>query len=99
MPHCYILYSKTLDKYYVGSSNLDPVDRLDNHLSQFYGANKFTAKAEDWKIFHSIECESIRQARKIESHIKKMKSKKYIRNLIVYKDLIEKLKDKYSQIK
>ena len=32
----------------------------------------------------------------VEEHIKSMKSKKYIQNLKKYPEMVEKLKDKYS---
>ena len=95
--YCYILQSQTLDRYYVGSTILNVQDRLERHLSQFYGNKKFTAKANDWVVFMVIECSTIEQARKIESHIKKMKSKKYIRNLKDYPEIIEKLKSIYHR--
>ena len=96
MPHCYILYSKTLDKFYIGSSILDPAERLQNHLTHYYGTSKFTARADDWEIFITIECIDTKQAHMIENHFKKMKSSKYIRNLSIYPEIIENLKKKYS---
>ncbi len=59
-------------------------------------SNKFTANAEDWKLFLQIQCENKIQALNIEKHIKKMKSKTYIENLIKYPDIILKLKSKYK---
>ena len=57
------------------------------------GDNKFTAKADDWELFFSELCVSKEQANGIERHIKKMKSKIYINNLIKYPDIILKLKE------
>ena len=56
--------------------------------------NKFTAKAEDWQLVFQIRCESKAQALAIESHIKRMKSKLYIENIIRYPEMAEKLKAK-----
>jgi putative endonuclease len=95
MFYTYILYSESLDRYYIGSTSLAPEDRLDNHLSKYYSAAKFTAKANDWVIFLAISCSSFNQARKIESHIKKMKSKRFIANLKKYPDLVQKLIHSY----
>ena len=78
---CYILYSLQLDKFYTGYSTLGAETRLVKHLSDHYGIEKFTHKAKDWELFLGIECEDPGQARKIENHIKKMKSQKYIRDL------------------
>jgi len=71
-------------------------ERLDKHNYAFYGYNKFTASTSDWQLFLAIECKSIGQARKIEAHIKKMKSRKYIQNLLTYPEMIERLLSKYN---
>ncbi len=97
MPHCYILYSTSLNRFYVGSTILEPKERLQNHLEQFYGNHKYTSLSKDWKIFLEITCNSIEQARKIEKHIKKMKSSKYIRNLRQYPEIVSKLQKRFYQ--
>jgi len=61
-----------------------------------YGENHFTAKASDWVLVLSISCTSISQARKIELHLKRMKSKIYLNNLCKFPEMIEKLLFKYS---
>ena len=43
-----------------------------------------------------ISCKDQTQALAIEKHIKLMKSKVYIENLIKYPEMTEKLKNKYS---
>jgi len=93
---CYILQSEILNRFYIGATILDPLDRLEKHLSLYYGNRKFTANADDWEIFIEISCSSIEQARKIEKHVKEMKSKEYILNLKKYPEIIEKLKSKYA---
>jgi len=59
-------------------------------------ADKFTLRFRPWSIFHLIPCTSREQAKKIESHIKRMKSKQYLRNLKKYPQIQEKLFVKYS---
>jgi len=93
--HVYILYSEKLDKFYIGNTDLPPTERLQQHNSVQH-TNAFTAKGTPWIIFLHFECQSRLQARKIETHIKKMKSKKYVRNLIKYPEIIDKLKEKYD---
>ncbi len=94
MHFVYILYSNSADKYYVGeTSNLEI--RLDNHKSGFY-SNAFTTIATDWGLFFKIECNDISQARKIEKHIKSMKSRKYILNLCSFPAISERLLNTYS---
>ena len=87
----YILFSQELNRYYVGSTVLSIEERLERHLTDFYGNSKFTHKAKDWQIVHSIECQSLNQSRRIERHIKAMKSRVYIENLISIPDFSDKL--------
>ena len=90
----YILISHTLDKFYIGQTSDLPL-RLKEHSGKYYN-KAFTKKGTDWELFLSFQCKNRTQARKIESHIKKMKSKKYISNLKLYPELIAKLLLKYS---
>ena len=96
MAFCYIIFSVSLNRFYIGSTILDPKDRLQKHLEQFYGTRKFTAKTKDGELYLEIPCESIDVARKIEKHIKRMKSKKYIRSLKQYPAIIDKLRQRYT---
>ena len=59
-------------------------------------AHKYTHKADDWTLFLKIECETKKQALAIEQHIKKMKSKIYIENLLLYPEIKLKLLEKYK---
>ena len=94
--YLYILYSSKLSVFYTGSTILEPEERLERHLSKYYRDNKFTAKSDDWEIFFVAECASKAQAIGIERHIKRMKSKIYIKNLTIYPEIIQKLKEKYA---
>ena len=94
MADVYILYSKELDKYYVGSC-INMVERLSEHLNKKY-IDSYTTRADDWILYFSIENLKYEQARLIESHIKKMKSKRYIENLKRYKELSKKLVELYK---
>ena len=93
MAFVYILYSSSLNKYYVGSC-LDLDLRLEAHLSKKF-VDGFTAKANDWKLYYSIKNLEYKQARKVETHIKKMRSKKYIENLKKYPEISEKIIKQY----
>ena len=96
MAYCYVLFSKKLNKYYTGSTTETMNERLEKHISGFYDGFHFTHSTKDWIIFLAILCVNIDQARKIETHIKRMKSKQYIQNLKNYPEVIEKLLNKYS---
>ena len=79
MPFIYILYSEKLNKYYVGSC-VDLERRLYEHN---IGHSKFTSTGIPWKIIYSEEYSTHTEARKREVQIKKMKSRKFIENLIL----------------
>ena len=76
MFYVYILYSESLDKYYIGYTSVAIEMRIERHLNNYY-SNHYTKIANDWKLFWSLECENQFQALKIENHIKKMKSRKF----------------------
>ncbi|MFL9829989.1 GIY-YIG nuclease family protein [Flavobacterium sp. ST-87] len=89
MHFVYIIYSVEKDTFYIGETS-DIELRLQWHNSGIF-ENSYTKIANDWVLFHIIECTDIFQARKIERHIKDMKSKTYISNLKKYPEISEKL--------
>lgn len=94
MANVYVLYSKSLNCHYIGScENLE--NRLIDHIDGIF-INSFTSKAKDWELLLKIENLGYQQAREIEKHIKRMKSKIFIENLNKYPELVEKLKTRYS---
>ena len=95
MAAVYILYSPSLNRYYVGRC-IEVSERLNQHLENFF-PGAFTAKAKDWIVYYSLNDLSYKQARSIESHIKKMKNKRYIENLKRYPELSEKLRKLYNE--
>ncbi|MAP54214.1 GIY-YIG nuclease family protein [Altibacter sp.] len=94
MYYVYILFSKKLSSFYIGETNTVE-ERITQHNTGFY-KDAYTSKTNDWQLYLSIECYNRSQARRIETHIKKMKSKKYIENLKIFPELISKLLDKFS---
>ena len=94
MATVYILYSEKSNHFYFGSCK-DLEFRIKDHTCKKY-QNSYTAKFDDWKLFLAINNLEYEQARKIEKHIKKMKSNNYILNLNKYEnikiDLINKFK-------
>ncbi len=79
MPTSYILYSNSINRYYIGSTDLEIEERLKKHLSNHDG---FTAKAKDWKVVYCKHHSSTSEARKNELKIKKSKSRKVIEELV-----------------
>ena len=90
----YILFSKKSDGYYIGQTEDLPL-RLIQHLHKLLPV-AYTKAADDWIVYYSLECSSRKQAVNIERHIKRMKSRRYIQNLVTYPELGEKLKMKYQ---
>ena len=74
MYYVYILYSKSLNKYYTGSTK-DVETRLGEHL---YNHKGFTSKAKDWVIVYTESFSLKKAALAREQQIKNKKSKKYI---------------------
>jgi putative endonuclease len=94
MASVYILYSSKIDRYYIGSC-LDLSKRIYQHNSKLFRL-AFTQKTDDWILFLSIDELLYHQARSMEIHIKKMKSRKYIQQLKEFPELIVQLKNKFS---
>ncbi|MBT2623335.1 GIY-YIG nuclease family protein [Chryseobacterium sp. ISL-6] len=86
MCYFYILYSKSLDKYYIGHSCESLQERLRKHLSNHKG---FTAKTKDWTIIYFEPFNTKSEAYKREREVKAWKSKYKIQNLIKPSDKIE----------
>jgi putative endonuclease len=93
MASVYILFSENLNKYYIGSC-LDLEERLNSHKNKTF-KNSFTSYTNDWFLFISINELEYAQARKIEQHIKRMKSKIYIQNLQKYEEMQLKLVQRF----
>ncbi len=92
---CYILYSPTLDSFYVGQA-VDPHIRLIEHNEGKY-CKSYTKKVSDWEHYILIGCNSKTQAIKIESFIKRMKSKKFIERLKQDQHLIKDILERFNQ--
>ena len=77
----YIIYSKTLDRYYVGYTE-NIAARLIQHNTGF---STYTAKANDWVLKYSELYETRKECLDRERKIKATKSRKYIEELILKK--------------
>jgi len=93
MHNVYILHSKKINRYYTGYT-ADITVRLEFHDNAETG--KFTYNADDWIHMYTLECDSKQQALAVEKHIKSIKSKTYIQNLMKYPEIALKLKEKYK---
>jgi putative endonuclease len=67
---CYILYSESINRYYIGYTS-DIEERLKQHNSGHFGGKSYTRITYDWDLYILIPCETITQAVFIETKIKK----------------------------
>ena len=80
MHFLYILYSKAIDRYYVGESeNYETRLQLNNNHHFKKGLTK---AASDWEIVYQYQCPSKEDALYLERFIKRMKSRKFILKII-----------------
>lgn len=75
----YILYSVTIDKYYIGHTGDTLDERIRKHNTNHKG---FTGRANDWALVYCEGYSSKSEAYKRELLIKRKKSRKYIESLI-----------------
>ncbi|MFK7920327.1 MAG: GIY-YIG nuclease family protein [Bacteroidia bacterium] len=82
MVFVYIIYSASRDRYYTGiSANLE--DRLKRHNE---GRSKATKSGKPWILKYYKAFETRPEAYQREQEIKRMKSRKYIEELIALFD-------------
>lgn len=70
----YILYSVSMDRYYVGFSR-DVEARIAQHRDAERG---WTSRADDWSLVHEIAAESEGEARVLERRIKKRGARRFL---------------------
>jgi putative endonuclease len=87
MSTVYILHSLKLDRFYIGETTLNVVDRLNKHNTGYYGKKSFTSTADDWLLKLEMKCLDRSHALRLEKKIKSMKSRKYIENLLKYEEM------------
>jgi putative endonuclease len=76
----YILYSNSIDMYYVGYTSTSIEVRLNKHNSNH---KDFTGRANDWNVVFKESFESKIESMQKEKQIKSWKSRKMIEKLIV----------------
>ena len=80
MFYVYILYSESADRYYIGHTD-EPDRRLEAHNTVI--KNSYTAKFRPWIRKACFEVsESRGEAKRVETYLKRMKSRKLIEKLI-----------------
>ena len=77
--YVYILYSPSIDKYYIGFSE-NPEKRLEQHNSELN--SKWTKNGQPWILNKTFEFRTRSEAMKIEKFIKKQKSRQFIEKII-----------------
>lgn len=74
----YIIYSKSKDRYYIGSCS-DIIQRLKRHND---GATPSTKPGRPWIVVWSISFTTNTEALKQEKYLKRMKSRVFLEKLI-----------------
>ena len=77
--HFYIIYSPSLDQFYLGHTGVNLAERLRRHNSNHKG---FTGKAKDWVVVHTEIFLTKSEAYARERQVKGWKSRKGILHLI-----------------
>ena len=85
----YILYSRKLDKYYVGRTQNLPL-RLQYHNSPIEN-RKFTARGIPWELQLGIPCQSKEQSIRLEKIIKQTKSRIFLESLLTQEAKVTEL--------
>ncbi|MGB5692191.1 MAG: GIY-YIG nuclease family protein [Flavobacteriaceae bacterium] len=94
MHYVYVIQSLLDKSFYVGrTSNLERRLEYHNSIKKNIGE---TRKRIPWKYYFVLEVGNPGIASKIERHIKRMKSRIYIENLVKYPEIGERLFKKYS---
>ena len=89
----YILQSKKTKGYYVGQSE-NVNSRLIQHNAE--DNTHFTFRDRPWKLMVELECKDRNKAMKLESFIKKQKSKVFIEKVISSIEVQQSLIQKFS---
>ena len=76
----YILFSKTINRFYIGSTEQEMEERLKKHLTNHSG---FTGRAKDWEVVHTQRFETKSEAYALERRLKALKSRKTLEKYIL----------------
>ena len=92
MHYLYIIYSKTIDKYYVGETP-DVENRITQHNNHHFKTS-YTKAADDWTVLLKYQCQNKKEALFLEKYTKRMKSRKFIEKIIknpeILSDILKK---------
>ena len=76
--YLYIIYSRLIDRYYIGYSS-NPWKRLIQHKTNT--KDKYTGRSKDWELKSIFQLEDEKVAIQLERFIKKQKSRKLIERM------------------
>lgn len=90
----YVIYSNSIDTFYAGSC-LDFEAQLEGHQKNHFKKG-YTSEATDWNHFFLIKDIPLDTARRIEKHVKKVKSREYFESLKSDPKIAEQLKEEFQ---
>ena len=79
MAYLYVLYSGSLDRFYIGSTRGSLEERLRRHLSEHKG---YTGKAKDWIVCYSEFYADYKDASSREQTLKRQKDRRGLELMI-----------------
>jgi putative endonuclease len=85
----YIIYSKKLNRFYVGTTDNFTVRLMEHNTPRAFDA--FTSRGIPWQEYLVIEGLTSSQAYLLERKLKAMKSKKYYENLKKYPEMRQRV--------
>ena len=94
MHFVYVIQSIKDNSFYIGRTS-DLKKRLEYHNSIDKNLGKTRSKLP-WQYFFTLKVENVSIASKIERHVKSMKSRVYIENLVKYPEIAQRLIKRYS---
>jgi putative endonuclease len=80
MHFVYIIYSKSVDKYYIGETH--DVEKRVNLHNQGNNKSAFTTISDDWKVALKYDCKDRQEALFLERFSKRMKSRRFIKKVV-----------------
>ena len=94
MHFVYIIQSLADHSFYIGRTS-DLEKRLEYHNSIDKNVGR-TRNKIPWEYYFTLRVDNASIAAKIEGHIKSMKSRVYIENLVKYPEIAQRLIKRYS---
>jgi putative endonuclease len=95
MHYVYVIYSASIDRFYIGETEHFETRLKWHNDSKFKGS--YTSITHDWRLYLLFELQNIAIARRMESYMKSQKSRKFIIGLKESEKKRNKLLKKFEE--